>query len=285
MAAVARDWFSGRTLAIATMHGKEKVLAAPLETVLGVNCSIPAHLDTDRFGTFSGEVERPGDADFTLRHKCLAAMEALDCDLAVASEGSFGPHPMVPFAAVGEERLLLMDRGNGLEIGVRSLSPHTNFAHADIEEIGDLHDFAARVGFPEHALILRSKKAGEARIVKGLREHAALEDAFRRLKESGDNIVVQTDMRAMFNPTRMQAIGNLCLELVRRAACLCQHCSRPGFGERHYTGGLPCAWCGSPTDRVLYVEMRCGHCGHAETQWYPEGVEAADPGACPRCNP
>jgi hypothetical protein len=285
MAAVARDWFAGRTLAIATMHGKERVLAAPLVTALGVNCSVPADLDTDRFGTFSGEVERPGDADFTLRLKCLAAMEALDCDLAVASEGSFGPHPMLPFAAVGEERLFMIDRLHGLEIGVRSLSGSTNFQHAEVSDWPALQAFAKSAGFPDHGLILSGNVEGEMQVFKGLHQIEKLESAFRSLSVASDTITVQTDMRAMHNPTRMQAIARLCDELLERIHSVCQGCSRPGFGERHYQRGLACAWCGTPTERLLSIETRCSHCGHAEIQLYPDGVEAADPGNCPHCNP
>jgi hypothetical protein len=285
MAAVARDWFAGRTLAIATMHGKERVLAAPLVTALGVNCSVPADLDTDRFGTFSGEVERPGDADFTLRLKCLAAMEALDCDLAVASEGSFGPHPMLPFAAVGEERLFMIDRLHGLEIGVRSLSGSTNFQHAEVSDWPALQAFAKSAGFPDHGLILSGNVEGEMQVFKGLHQIEKLESAFRSLSVASDTITVQTDMRAMHNPTRMQAIARLCDALMERILCICMGCSRPGFGERHYQRGLACAWCGTPTERVLSIETKCSHCGHLEIQLYPEGVEAAEPGNFPDCNP
>jgi hypothetical protein len=279
------QWFTGRRLAIATMHGKEKVLAEPLEKALGVHCVLPEPFDTDRFGTFSGEVERPGDADFTLRLKCRAAMEATNCDLALASEGSFGPHPMLPFAAVGEERLFMTDRLHGLEIGVRSLSGSTNFQHAEITDWPALQAFAKSAGFPEHGLILSGVIEGEMKVFKGLAQTEHLESAFRALITGSDTIAVQTDMRAMHNPTRMLAIARLCDELLERILSICQGCSRPGFGERHYQRGLACAWCGTPTERLLSIETRCSHCGHAEIQLYPDGVEAADPGNCPHCNP
>lgn len=281
----ALQWFYGRKLAIATMHGKEKVLAKPLESALGVHCIVPPGFDTDRFGTFSGEAERPGDAVHTLRLKCLAAMEALDCDLAVASEGSFGPHPILPFAAVGEERLLMTDSLHGLEIGVRSLSGLTNFQHAEISDWPALVAFAKRTGFPEHGLILSGILGGERKVFKGLNQTEKLESAFRALRETADTVMVQTDMRALYNPTRMQAIAGLCDELLERIRSICPGCNRPGFGERHYNGGLACAWCGTPTERLLSIETRCNLCGHVELQLHPDGVETADPGTCPHCNP
>ena len=280
-----RSWFAGRRLVIATMHGKEKVLAEPLEKAIGVHCVLPESFNTDRFGTFSGEVERPGDADFTLRLKCQAAMEATNCDLAIGSEGSFGPHPMMPFAAVGEERLMLTDRLHGLEIGVRSLSGFTNFQHAGISDWQALQAFAKSAGFPDHGLILSGNVEGEKQVFKGLHQIDKLQSAFRSLSAASDTITVQTDMRAMHNPTRMMAIARLCNELLDRIHRICKACSRPGFGEHHYNSGLPCAWCGTPTGRVLSIETRCSYCSHIEIEFYPDGVEAADPGNCLHCNP
>lgn len=281
----ALQWFYGRKLAIATMHGKEKVLAKPLESALGVHCIVPDGFDTDCFGTFAGDVERPGDADFTLRLKCQAAMESANCDLAIASEGAFGPHPIVPFAAAGEERLMLTDKRNGFEITVRSLSSSTNFRHANLADWPAVCDFAVSAGFPEHGIILKGSCNGSQTLVKGLKNLSELESAFFALRTSSPVVAVQTDMRAMYNPTRMQAIANLCDQLLERICHICEGCMRPGFGERHFNTGLPCAWCGTPTTRLLSVELRCTHCDHFETHQYPDGVEAADPGTCPHCNP
>ena len=51
--------FSGRTLAVATRHGKERAIAPPfLEGLPLAQVVVVPDLDTDRFGTFSGEVER-----------------------------------------------------------------------------------------------------------------------------------------------------------------------------------------------------------------------------------
>ncbi len=87
--------FEGRYLVIATKHNKEKVIAPILERELGVKCFVPVNLDTDALGTFTGEVERKDDPITTARKKCLLAMELENCDMAIASEGSFGPHPSI----------------------------------------------------------------------------------------------------------------------------------------------------------------------------------------------
>ena len=61
-------------MVIATMHEKEKVIAPILENNLRVNCFITDKLDTDAFGTFSGDVERSLSPIDTLRAKCNAAI-------------------------------------------------------------------------------------------------------------------------------------------------------------------------------------------------------------------
>jgi len=72
-------------------------LAALLEKELGVICIVPENLDTDLLGTFSGEIERELSPMDAARQKCLLAMELTGADLAVASEGSFGAHPLLYF--------------------------------------------------------------------------------------------------------------------------------------------------------------------------------------------
>lgn len=99
--------FSGRHLLIATKHGKEKVIAPILESALNVKCFVATDLDTDKLGTFTGEVERTDSPLNTLRNKCLMAMELVDCNLVVASEGSFGTHPTAYFIHADDELLNL----------------------------------------------------------------------------------------------------------------------------------------------------------------------------------
>jgi hypothetical protein len=102
--------FNDRRLLIATKHKKERVIAPLLEKNLGVICFTNDSFDTDALGTFSGEVERELDPITTVRKKCLLAMEASDCDLGVASEGSFGAHPSIFFASANDEFLIFIDK-------------------------------------------------------------------------------------------------------------------------------------------------------------------------------
>jgi hypothetical protein len=104
--------FQDRKLIIATKHEKEKVIAPLLERALGVSCYVDENFDTDMLGTFTGEVERELDPIATARKKCLTAMELSNCDLGVASEGSFGPHPSMFFVNADDEFLIFIDKKN-----------------------------------------------------------------------------------------------------------------------------------------------------------------------------
>jgi hypothetical protein len=101
--------FENRKLIIATKHHKERVIAPILEQELGVQCFIDETFDTDLLGTFTGEVEREQDAIETAREKCLQAMEKNNCDLGIASEGSFAPHPTLFFIHADDEILIFID--------------------------------------------------------------------------------------------------------------------------------------------------------------------------------
>ena len=79
------------------MHRKEQVIAPILEEALGLQVEVSPGLDTDRFGTFTREVPRPGTQLATVRLKAQAALAAVpEAAFGLASEGSFGPHPWFP---------------------------------------------------------------------------------------------------------------------------------------------------------------------------------------------
>ncbi|MEB3336169.1 MAG: DUF6671 family protein, partial [Leptolyngbyaceae bacterium] len=108
--------FADRVAVIATMHHKETVIAPILEQELGVKAIVPQNFDTDALGTFTREIERPADQVSTARLKAEQALDLTGETLAIASEGSFGPHPQMPFVACNREIVLLLDRLNELEI-------------------------------------------------------------------------------------------------------------------------------------------------------------------------
>lgn len=128
MSNIKSQYFTGRKIVIATMHGKEAIIGPVLKSELGVDFIVPINFNTDAYGTFSGEIERVVDPAEAGRIKCMAACELTGCDLAIASEGSFGPHPSMFFAPADDEILVLLDLKNNLEIKARVISTNTNFA-------------------------------------------------------------------------------------------------------------------------------------------------------------
>lgn len=277
--------FEKRNLIIATKHQKEKVIAPILEKNLGVCCFTDSNLDTDILGTFTGEVERKQDPLSTVREKCLLAMEISSCDLGVASEGSFGPHPSAFFINTDDEFLMFIDKKNNLEIISRELSTDTNFDGQEIATEKQLLEFANRVKFPSHGIILLKSKDDKTSIIKGITDYNYLLESFNMLIENQSKIFAETDMRAMFNPTRMNVIKQATEKLVQKINSSCPSCKTPGFGITDAKTGLPCGLCGSPTNSILYYIYSCNNCSFTKEEKYPKGKIVEDPMYCDVCNP
>ena len=277
--------FEGRKLVIATKHNKESVIAPLLEQQLGVTCFVPDDFDTDALGTFTGEIERKEGAIETARKKCLQAMEITNCDLGIASEGSFGPHPTLFMAHADDEFLIFIDKKNNLEIIVRELSLDTNFNATTIRCFQNLVDLVKNVGFPEHAVILKITDKEVTSVVKGIQSWELLEESYNKLSANNSQVVAETDMRAMYNPTRMKVIEKATQKLVDKIKYLCPDCKTPCFGVVKIKTGLPCEWCGSPTNSTKSHIYQCQKCKFELEKLFPNDKKTEDPMYCDRCNP
>ncbi len=282
---MSNSFFENRSLLIATKHGKEKIIAPLLEKNFDVKCFVDVDFDTDTLGTFTGEIERKLDPIANARQKCLLAMEANNCDLGMASEGSFGPHPTLFFASADDEFLIFIDKKNDLEIIVRELSTDTNFNSSEIKNEQELLAFAEQAKFPSHGLILRKSKTDFEDIIKEIPSLEALKKAFHRLQKKQGSIYAETDMRAHYNPTRMEVIEKAAQKLVDKIKSRCPECSAPGFGVTSAIEGLPCSSCGSPTRSTLSYEYRCQKCNFTQEKLYPHKKTTEDPTFCDYCNP
>lgn len=281
---MAHPLLMNRCMVIATMHQKEKIIEPLLKSALNTSVVVPEDLDTDIFGTFSGEIERISDPLTTARNKCMAALEKTGLDLAVASEGSFGPHPMIPFIHADTELLLLVDRKNNIEIQAVEISSETNFNSMEFHSYLELKEFAQKVSFPSHALIL--KAAGSpAQIVKGIKDWKTLEVEYDKLKTVHERLIAETDMRAMNNPTRMKVIENATHRLIEKIRQHCPSCAYPGYSVTKIISGLPCENCGMPTRTARFFINECTYCNHTTEKEFPEGKQSEDPMYCNFCNP
>ena len=286
----ARHPFEGRTAALATQHGKAAVIA-PALAPLGLAVVVAA-VDTDAFGTFSGERPRVGDARTAARAKARAALATCaDADYAIASEGSFGPHPALPFAAAGAELVLLLDARTGDAWWGEDVTLETTHAHADVRTLEEARAFAARVRFPSHAVVVTVPRCADDRaetgpdivVGRGLADEAALAAAVERTLARWGVARVASDLRADRNPTRMAAVGRAADDLARRLASACPACARPGWWPVERLAGRPCAWCDAPTALARAARWTCEGCGLDETRTLDAGP--APPDACAACNP
>lgn len=277
--------FQGRKLLIATKHKKENVIAPIFEKELGVSCFVSDKFDTDTLGTFSGEIERKDGPLTTLRNKCLLAMKENHCDLGIASEGSFGMHPTIFFAHADDEFLIFIDKKNELEIIVREISMNTNFNGSEIKNEVELLEFATQVKFPSHGLILKPSEKDISKIAKGITDERILKESFHEMMKEFGKVYAETDMRALYNPTRMSVIETATLKLVKSIQSLCPMCETPGFVVSDAKMGLPCEWCNSATRSTLSFIYTCKKCNHTSEELYPHKKMTEDPMYCDFCNP
>ncbi len=280
--------YRGQRAVLTTMHGKEAVIAPVLRERLGLTVVTAPALDTDALGTFSGEVPRAGTMLEAAVAKARLGMTDSGLTIGIASEGSYGPHPHIPFVAGGIELLVLVDDTRGIVVTEHLVEDAPVFDHAFARTSEELEPFLERIGFPDHAVVVKpATDAVAATVYKGLRRRDELEAAVGTCASlSGDGrALVQTDMRAHMNPTRMDSIRRLASALADRLSCQCPSCSAPGYGQVGAESGLPCEDCGAPSLMVRHRVFACVACDHQERQPRLDNRAYADSGHWPLCNP
>ncbi len=280
--------YHGCAAVLSTKHGKEVVVAPPLKALLGLAVQVPAGLDTDTLGTFTGEVERVGTPLEVAARKARLGMDAAGLSLGLASEGSFGPDPRVPFAPLHHELMVFVDDRLQIQVVEQMTTHRTNYEHITAASFADLGDFLDRAGFPSHAVVVRPNAGLKTWPPhKGLRTVEALQAALRECASaSRDGLArVETDMRAHMNPSRLAVIRRLAFRLGRRLLRRCPACETPGWGVVEVVKGLPCAECGHPTGLVGELVAACPLCTHRANRPRYDGRRAAPARDCPYCNP
>jgi hypothetical protein len=275
---------NNRKILIVTKHGKEEVIQPPLYFEFGLQCFVSSKFDTDTLGTFSGETKRILSPHETALKKCKLALDTEPFDMAISSEGSFGPHPLNPFLIANEEILCFYDRKNKLEIFAKEITTETNFNTAEINTWQQLCSFAHEALFPSHALILRDALSLQI-IKKGISNWDELEKIYKNNIKKNSLLKIETDMRAHLNPTRMKQISKCVRKLIDALKSNCPKCNAPGFVINNYEEGLPCKICEKPTRSVLKTICKCNKCLFAVEKLYPRGNKFEDPMYCDYCNP
>lgn len=162
---------------------------------------------------------------------------------------------------------------------------HTNFNGEQLQSEDHLMDFAAQVLFPSHALILRNAEAQHHKIVKGITDWTTLLRTYHEIVQEYGSVYAETDMRALYNPTRMQVIEKATLQLVEKIHSQCPACGTPGFSVVEAIRGLPCSLCGAPTKSTICHVYGCTSCLYRSEKQYPFDKFEEDPMYCDFCNP
>jgi hypothetical protein len=266
--------YRGVSAALATKHEKERIVA-PLFSSLGISLQVP-QIDTDVLGTFSGEIERVGTPKEVVLKKARMGIEALGLSYGLASEGSIGPDPVVPFLNSDIECVAWVDDERGIEIVEfhRSL----DIIAATGSSIND--EFLTRADFPNHSLIVK----GNGKVVKGIKDRRELDRAIEEISALGASIVIESDLRAHHSPSRQRNIAAVAEKLVARLSRLCPGCSAPGFGHMENLYGVICRECKNVETRAVRGEvLGCAKCDYREE--ISNGKEFIEAAECGYCNP
>jgi hypothetical protein len=280
--------YNNRVAILATMHNKEKVISPLLKEHLGINLIVTQGLNTDVFGTFTREIKRPDTQIITARLKAKKALKMYDEEIAIASEGSFAPHPLIPYIYANREIIIFLDQENDLEIIGEVFSMETNFNHQTISSLEEAEEFAQKVGFPEHGLVISfdNISTGKTEFIKGITSKENLINSVETaIKNTNGKFHIETDMRAMYNPTRMKNIAFATQDLINKINSLCPQCNTPGFMINQKIPGLPCELCHQPTSLIKAVIFQCQKGNFTQQQLFPNNQEFADPSLCEYCNP
>lgn len=277
--------FENREIALLTKHKKEIVIKPILEKETGCRLIVETRFDTDKLGTFSREILRPKSQLDTARMKIRRGMKLLKADIAIASEGSFSPHPFVPIAW-NIEIVLLYDKKENMEIYGVYEGAETNFSHLKTNSFEEAVAFAKKIGFPEHYLILRPDNEYSKMIFKDVDQPDKLKEVFDfcMSKAHEGTVFLETDMRAHANPTRMKNIEKATRDLISKLLSFCPDCGAPGFIVSEKIKGLPCELCGLPSEMILKYLRMCHKCKFTQEQLHPNG-QFSPAQYCNYCNP
>ncbi len=188
------ELYADRQIALLTQHGKETAIAFVLDAALGCRVERVTGYDTDLLGTFTRDIPRAGTQLEAARRKARIGMELAGLSLGLASEGSFGPDPMMGMFAWNVELLIWIDAERGLEVA-GAAQGKTNFAHVLAASWQEAEAFARQAGFPGHFLVVRPEGENDPRIRKGIAERVELKAAFAwALEQSASRrVFLETD--------------------------------------------------------------------------------------------
>ena len=275
--------YGGRSAALATRHAKDAAIAPTFRDVLGLKI-IVVDIDTDAFGTFTGHIPRTDSPLNTAIAKARAGMLASGHAIGLASEGTIGPDPLMPFATADIETIAFVDEERGIIISETIRSTDIVAVRETVTGDTDLTAVLARADFPNHGLMVRPTNPHAGPIVTGITDRTELETAIREFTSTHGTAVVESDLRACFSPSRMRTIRECATRLALRLATPCPECASPGWGRIEPARGLPCSTCGTFVETAIRADVfGCQAC--SASLEVPRPDQTVEPRWCPSCNP
>ncbi len=274
---------SDDSLVLATQHDKHRVIAPVFADILGWDVR-PVAIDTDQFGTFSGERPRVGSPEQTAYAKARAGMMSAGVGRGLASEGSIGPDPRMPIITVDQEIIVYLDDHQGISLAQWHTSADIIAFRHTVSEQTSWPEVQRQADLPQHAVIVTNAGDEVTWVRKGLRDINEVAQAVSDCESAtGSGVVIETDYRAMVCPSRQRVIGQCAELLANRLATPCPACATPGWGVVSHEYALACLGCGGLVEQARRADVwGCALCSHTQAQVIADGV---DPAHCPACNP
>ena len=274
--------YNSQLVVMPTKHDKAKLVTQYFDDILSMRVQ-EVLVDTDVFGTFTGEIERVGTPLETAIKKARAGIETTGNPFAIASEGSVGPDPVFGLINANIETMVFVD--DELDIQVHeTLKSNEITAFTTTTSKMDLGVFLKKADFPSHALIVKPHHGTGA--IKGVRDLVGLEEAIRKSRDASSDgeAIIESDLRAMCSPSRQKNISAVALKLVHRLSTTCPDCQTPGWGLKSYIRGVECSECGEFSEKAIKQEV----IGCVKCEYTMNGAVinlTLDPARCMSCNP
>lgn len=277
--------YFGKPIVLASKHQKLQLIKPAFDELIG--CELfEAELDTDQLGTFTGEIARSAPPRETAILKARLGMEATSTPIGIASEGSIGPDPLIPFIHSDIEHMVFIDDENDVVISEIYRSLEITAATVTTAPGNNIDSFLRKADFPNHGLIVRPNEKQLAQAIKGITDPKHLIESINSISEHSSDglVVIESDFRAHFSPSRQKNIERLAKLLALRVTQCCPECDCPGWGRIGYEKGLKCSDCGLFNPEVIRQEIL--GCVKCELQELGEVLETSlSPARCDFCNP
>lgn len=168
---------------------------------------------------------------------------------------------------------------------VTHFSPNIHAQRLVVYDGFDVEAAVKSFDLPNHAVIVLIETETDRRSIKGIKTQYELEAAIAEAhQQSPQQIILESDFRAMNSPSRQQNIAACAEKLAKRIANKCPEREYLGFGTVGYEFGLRCRDCGYANEHLAQLEINsCISC--QDEQRADLGRDYAEPAECMQCTP